>query len=199
MRFYKFISTILHPVVIPTIVVISYFLIIPNNFGSHQKLTVLALIFITTYVIPLCILILFKRLKLINSFKAETISERKLPVAMMIVLFYFLGNTLYNISYLRDLGLLFYAISLGLAFVYILFILKIKTSLHLLSLGIATGFFLVLGNLYSRSFVVLISIVLILSGILASARLHLKEHSVKEVYLGFLLGFLAAFLLYYIL
>lgn len=199
MKFYKFISTILHPIVIPTIGVMLYFLLIENNFGSNQKLAVLGLIFATTYLIPLFILILFKKIKLIKSFKTESISERKVPVLIMIVLFYLLGSTLQNIPNLRDLGLLFYATSLGLIFIYIFFAFKIKASIHLLSLGITTGFFMVLSIVYSQSFLLVIMIILVLSGLLASARLHIKAHKATEVYLGFLFGILAPFAVFYFL
>lgn len=199
MKFHKFISAILHPIVIPTIGVLLYFILIPNSFNSNQRLAVLGLIFVTTYIIPLIILILFKKFKLIKSFKAESIRERKIPVAMMIVLFYLLGNTLQNIPNLRDLGLLFYATSLGLVFVYVSFAFKLKASLHLLSLGIFTSFFIVLGLIYSRSFIVIIITTLLLSGLLASSRLHLKAHTPKEVYLGFIFGFISSFAIYYFL
>ncbi|PWG05545.1 hypothetical protein [Polaribacter aquimarinus] len=189
----------LHPIVIPTIGVLLYFILVPNRFDSNQKLTVLGFIFVTTYIIPLIILILFKRLKLIKSFKAESIKERKIPIAMMIVLFYLLGNTLDYTPNLSDLGLLFYATSFGLAIIYVLFIFKFKTSIHLLSLGISVGFFLILHTKYSKSFTIVIIISLLLSGLLASARIHLKAHTQKEVYIGFFLGFIAPIIVNYFL
>lgn len=189
----------LHPIVIPTIGVLLYFILIPNGFNSKQRLAVLGLIFATTYLIPLFILILFKKIKLIKSFKAESIRERKIPVAMMIVLFYLLGNTLQNISNLSDLGLLFYGTTLGLVFIYILFAFKLKTSIHLLSLGISTGFFLVLSTLHSQNFIIVIICALLLSGLLGSARLHLKAHTVTEVYLGYFLGFISPIMVFYFL
>ncbi len=94
MKFHKFISTILHPIVVPTIGVMLYFLIIPNTFESNQKLAILSLIFVVTYLIPLLILVLLKKLGFINSYQTETIKERKLPIALMIIVFYLLGNTL---------------------------------------------------------------------------------------------------------
>lgn len=189
----------LHPIVIPTIGVICYFLLIPTSFGSNQKLSVLGLIFITTYIIPVLILIVFKKLKLIQSFKTESIKERKTPILIMLVLFYFIGNTFNTITNLRDLGLLFYATSLGLILIYILFFFKIKTSIHLLSLGVTTGFFMVLGLIYSQAFTAAVIISLVLSGLLASSRLYLKAHSPKEVYLGFFIGFFAPYIVYYTL
>ena len=199
MKFYKFISVMLHPIVIPTLGVILYFMFIQNSFNSTQKFGVLGLIFASTYIIPLLLLILFKRFKLIKSFNAESIKERKIPIAVMIVLFYLLGNTLYGIPNLMDLGVLFYATTLGLVIIYILFAFKLKTSLHLMSLGVTTGFFYLLQNVYNQNLILVIIAALILSGILGSARLNLKAHTPKEVYLGFILGFISPSIIFYIL
>lgn len=199
MKFHKFISTILHPIVIPTIGVMLYFLLIPNNFISQQKLYVLSLVFVVTYLAPLLILVVFKKLKIIKSYQTESIKERRLPIVFMIILFYLLGNTLKQITTLRDLSLLFYATSFGLGIIYFLFFFKIKASIHLLSLGISLGFFMVLSNVYSQSFIQIFIIIFLLAGLLASARLHLKAHTTKEIYLGFFVGVLSTLGLQFLL
>lgn len=199
MQFHKYISTILHPIVIPTIGVMLYFLLIPSNLVSKQKLMVLSLVFIVTYLIPLLLIVVFKKLKFIKNFKIETIKERKLPVALMVFLFYLLGTTIINVSNLRDLGLLFYATSLALFIVYILFFFRIKASIHLLSLGIFTGFFMILSNIHSKSFVIVFIVLFLIAGVLASARLTLKAHSPKEIYIGFFIGLITNSVVYLLL
>ena len=199
MQIHKVISTILHPIVVPTIGVMLYFLIIPNNLRSNHKLTILGLIFVVTYLIPLVILIIFKKINIIKSYKTESIKERKLPVAIMITLFYLLGNTLNKTSSLTDLSLLFYATSFGLFIIYLLFNFNIKASIHLLSLGISIGFFMVLSSIYNQNFAILIIVLILLSGVLASARLHLEAHTNKEIYIGFFIGVLSNLGMYYIL
>jgi hypothetical protein len=67
MRFYKLISTILHPIVIPTIGVMLYFLLIPNSLLQNQKLTILSLVFGVSYIIPLLILIFLKKTRIIKN------------------------------------------------------------------------------------------------------------------------------------
>ena len=180
-KFYKIISVILHPIVVPTIGVILYFILIPNNYASKTKLTLLSLIFVVTYLIPLLILIVFKKLKLIKTFNANSIQERKLPVAVMIVLFYLLANTITNSSGLRDIGLLFYATSAALTLTYVSFAFQLKASIHLLALGISTSFFIVLGFLYTTNFALVIILNILLAGIVAIARLYLKAHTPREV------------------
>tara|TARA_B110000967_G_scaffold168580_1_gene177596 strand:+ start:9630 stop:10220 length:591 start_codon:yes stop_codon:yes gene_type:complete len=195
-RFYKFISTTLHPIVLPTIVVMLYFLLSPGNFSSYKKLTILSLIFTVTYLIPLLILILFKKLRIIKNYQTDSIKERKLPIAFMIVIFYLLGNTIDNIGSLR---VLFYGTSLGLILIYLLFFFKIKASIHLLSLGISVGFFMIMSSIYSQPYIVLTIIFFLISGVLASARLHLKAHTSREVYIGFFIGLIAPLLVSFIL
>lgn len=188
MRFHKIISTILHPIVIPTVGVMLYFIYISNNFEINLKFSVLSVVFIVTYLIPLFILIVLKRFRIIKSYQTETIKERKLPVALMILLFYALGNRINHLNNLEDLAALFYASSVGLFIIYILFFFKIKASIHLLSLGISIGYFMILSWNYSQSFILIIAILILLSGILGSARLHLKAHKNHEIYIGFFLG-----------
>ena len=120
MTFHKYISIILHPIVIPTVGAMLYFLVVPNNYLREQKFTVLSFIFVVTYLIPLFKILFLKRIKIIKTYKIETVRERKLPVVLMLLLFYFLANSLDSILLLRDLGLLFYATALGLFIVYLL-------------------------------------------------------------------------------
>tara|TARA_B110000902_G_scaffold182046_1_gene206204 strand:+ start:2844 stop:3443 length:600 start_codon:yes stop_codon:yes gene_type:complete len=199
MRFYKLISTILHPIVIPTIGVMLYFLLIPNSLLQNQKLTILSLVFGVSYIIPLLILIFLKKTRIIKSYQPKSIRERKMPIALMTIVFYLFGNSLNNIANLRDLGLLFYATSLSLFLSYILFYFKIKASIHLLSLGISVGFFMVLSIVYTQSFAIVIIIIILLAGLLASARLHLKAHTPKDIYIGFFIGTVTPFCLQYLL
>lgn len=196
MNIHKLISTIVHPIVVPTVGVSLYFLTTTINFTTNQKLAVLSLIFVVTYVIPLLLMIVLKQLKMINSYKTETIKERKFPIAFMSILFYLLGNTIRNLSAIEDLSLLFYASSIALAITYFLFYKKIKLSIHLMSLGLFIGFFLVLSQEYSQSFLLLIIVAFLISGVLANARLVLKKHKQREVYVGFLLGLLCPVAIY---
>ncbi len=199
MRFQKIISTILHPIVIPTIGVLLYFLFIPHRIQKSQQLALLSLIFVATYLVPLLVLILLKSFKSIKSFNVYSIKERKIPVLLMIVLFYVLGNALTKISVAKDFGILFYATVFSLIIVYLLFTIRFKTSLHMLSMGNAIGFFLVLGIRYTISVLPVIIGFILLSGLLASSRLHLKAHTVKEIYTGFFLGIISPFLIFYFL
>ena len=176
-----------------------FFTLLPITIDSRQKNAVLGLTFVSTYLIPILVLFILKYFSFIKSYHVNSIKERKIPILLMILIFYILGNTLYKNPFIRDLGTLFYATSLGLIIIYILFIFKLKTSLHLLSLGVSVGFFLMLSIIYVTSFLPLVYVLVLISGVVASSRLYLKVHTPKEIYLGFFIGVISPFVANYIL
>ena len=60
MSWHKFISTVLHPIVMPTIGIILYFILTPVNLNRHQQYTILGVVFVATYIIPIILLVFLK-------------------------------------------------------------------------------------------------------------------------------------------
>jgi hypothetical protein len=193
MRFHKIISTLFHPIVMPTIGIMLYFLVTTKQIEPYQKLLAILIIFGTTYFTPLVLLFILKSLKKIDSYQLKKRKERKLPLAIMVVLFYTLGNLFKRILILEEISLLFHATSLGLIITYFLLNFSIKSSIHLLSIGISCGFFMMVALKSDESYMLIIIINFVIAGLLGSARLHLKAHSPKEVYVGFLIGISTVF------
>ena len=196
MKFYKFISTILHPIVLPTLGVFLYFVFVSQSFEKRLQLIVLGLVFALTYVVPVLLLLFLRNFGFIKDFQVSTIKERRFPVIFMIFLLYFLGNTIIQIPTIRNLGILFYGTSLSLTCIYLLFSVKLKSSLHLVSMGNMIGFFLIMTNINSLSMLPIIILLVLLSGILASSRLYLKAHTPVELLIGFSLGIVCQFILF---
>jgi membrane-associated phospholipid phosphatase len=196
MKFHKFISTILHPIVLPTLGVFLYFVFVSQSFEKRLQLIVLGLVFALTYVVPVLLLLFLRNFGFIKDFQVSTIKERRFPVIFMIFLLYFLGNTIIQIPTIRNLGILFYGTSLSLTCIYLLFSVKLKSSLHLVSMGNMIGFFLIMTNINSLSMLPIIILLVLLSGILASSRLYLKAHTPVELLIGFSLGIVCQFILF---
>jgi membrane-associated phospholipid phosphatase len=196
MKFHKFISTILHPIVLPTLGVFLYFVFVSQSFDKRLQLIVLGLVFVLTYVVPVLLLLFLRNFGFIKDFQVSTIKERRFPVIFMIFLLYFLGNTIIQIPTIRNLGILFYGTSLSLTCIYVLFSVKLKSSLHLVSMGNMIGFFLIMTNINSLSMLPIIILLVLLSGILASSRLYLKAHTPVELLIGFSLGIVCQFILF---
>lgn len=196
MKFHKFISTILHPIVLPTLGVFLYFVFVSQSFEKRLQLIVLGLVFALTYVVPVLLLLFLRNFGFIKDFQVSTIKERRFPVIFMIFLLYFLGNTIIQIPTIRNLGILFYGTSLSLTCIYVLFSVKLKSSLHLVSMGNMIGFFLIMTNINSLSMLPIIILLILLSGILASSRLYLKAHTPVELLIGFSLGIVCQIILF---
>ena len=194
LKFHKFISVILHPIVIPTIGVILFLLITPVEIKKERQYLLISIVFFCTYVVPIISLIILKSLGFINSFQVESIKERKIPLFIMLILFYILGKFLINIPDFTELGMLFFGTNISLALIYLLFLIQIKSSLHIMSLSSALGFFLLYGNLHSKSVLPIAIVIILLTGVLASSRLQLKAHNHKEIYFGFFIGLIGQFI-----
>lgn len=199
MRWHKFISTILHPIIMPTIGILLYFFFSPIGLNKQQQYTILAIVFVATYLIPMLLLVFLKSIGYIKSFRVHSINERKFPIFFMMTLFLILGKMFASMSIVKEISYLFYGTVFGLGFIYLLFPFKIKGSLHLLSIGVAVGYFLLFQQIQAVYVLPVIISFIFLAGLLASSRLHLKAHTVKEVYLGFFIGLIAPFIAYYAL
>jgi membrane-associated phospholipid phosphatase len=68
-----------------------------------------------------------------------------------------------------------------------------KISIHLIGIGGVTGMISALSVKYGIDLLNLQILLLMISGLTASARLYLGEHNPKQVYTGFIFGFLIVF------
>ena len=118
MKLHKFISTILHPTVLPTLGTFLYFMFVTQYLEKRIQLIVIGLIFTLTYILPILLLFFLKNFGFIKDFQVATIKERRVPVIFMILILYFLGNTIIQIPMIRNLGILFYGTSLSLICIY---------------------------------------------------------------------------------
>ncbi len=199
MRWHKFLSTILHPIVMPTIGLLLYFYLCPIQINFREQLYFLSIVFTTTYIIPILILIFLKLSNKISSVELPSIKERKVPLFIMMCVFLVLAKYFSLFRNVQELSYLFYGTLIGLIAIYLIFFTGIKTSIHLLSIGSAVGYFIVFQIIYNTSVIPLLIILILLSGLLASSRLYLRAHTPKEVYLGFFIGVSCQLLTYYIL
>ncbi len=194
--FNKLVSYTLHPIIFPTIGTLFYFILTPQYFTGPQKNIILLLVFISTYFLPLLMLLFLKRFDLINSYQLKSIKERKSPIIFLLVLSLMMGRLLLNTGIATPLAYSFFGGSIALLVTFLLFFKDIKTSLHTLGIGSLIGFVMVLSIEFKINYTLLISILFILFGFLATSRLYLKAHKPSEVYIGLILGILAQFLSY---
>ena len=100
------------------------------------------------------------------------------------------GQMLMKTQIVDLLAFSFFSIAFALSITYLLFKFNFKTSLHTLGIGGIIGFVIVMSYEYQLNFNLLIAGLFILSGLIAFSRLKLNAHTPKEIYFGFIIGFL---------
>lgn len=188
-RFSKILSYLFHPMLMPSLGTFFILNVVPHHslLPFSIKRIVYIVVFASTCLLPLSLLPLFLQTKVIKSFEMETSRERIAP-ALSSAIFFFLGYFLLfrlNISSLIESFLLasFFAVILS-AVISIFW----KISLHALAIGGVTGLILALIFRYGIDLLLLLSIMVLISGIVATARLYLRAHTPSQVLIGYLVG-----------
>lgn len=182
-------SFLIHPLLVPVYIVFfifnvdTVFSFIPRMAQYYCYLvTVLVLLFI-----PLASLPLFRYFKMISSYDLGIKQERVYPI-LVAVGFTFLGFWLIGRVPYTNIVQQLYLVVIILLSVFSIITIRWKMSMHMTAIGAACGFLLILGMKYSGDVRLFFMGMLLLSGILASCRLYLKQHNPLQVYVGFLFG-----------
>jgi len=193
---YKLISLIFHPILLPFAGTLYYFLIHPISLPRELKYKITIVIITGTYLMPLLLLYILKKRGKINTFELHNISERKTPLLFMIALFFILGKSLLKIEEILELGTLFIGCSFALTVCYFLFLSNFKTSIHMIGASSMLAFVILFSIQHQQNMLAQIIAIVLFAGLIGQARLHLKAHTAKEVYFGFLIGLLSQFLIF---
>ena len=197
------ISYILHPLVMPTLLLLILLFFLPQSLqpvSGKIALMIILLVFITTFVIPALSILGLRSTLTISSVKLRNRSERVLPFTF-ITIFYGITTYLFHSKIeINDLILtIFIAASLLVATLTIITIF-FKISVHAASAGCMIGFLLSIMLIFPEHNLMwaLVAIVMV-AGLIMSARLYLDAHTPVEVYSGFALGlFISFFSLYFL-
>jgi hypothetical protein len=193
---HKLVSLIFHPVLLPFAGTLYYFLIHPIHIPRELKYKITIVIITGTYLMPLLLLYILKKRKKINSYELSNISERKTPLLFMIALFFILGKSLLKIEEILELGTLFIGCSCALTICYFLFLFNFKTSIHMIGASSMLAFVILFSMQYQQNMLAQIAVIILFSGLIGQARLHLKAHTAREVYFGFLIGIMSQFIVF---
>ena len=178
----------LHPLLFAFMGSFIYLYLTPKHVVKEQEYIILFVVFVSTYIIPIILLALLKKVKLIDDYHLRSINERKFPVLFFIMLSFLIGRALMAIHIVDLLAFSFFGVAFALSFTYLLFNLKIKTSLHTLGIGGIIGFVMVMSYEYQLNFNAFLAGLFVVAGLIGISRLALNAHRPKEVYIGFVLG-----------
>lgn len=193
-RLAKIASYLFHPIIMPFIGVFIIY-----NSGIYQsdipweakKFTYL-LVILFSILLPLAMLSLLVYWRTIQDIHLNERRERFVPMffsAISLIIMHIILNRLIPIRLINAFTLSMILI----AFVYLLLNVLLKTSLHLIALGGITGLIAVISKVYIADLFFWLSILILVSGIVASSRIHLKAHTISEIISGYITGFSGVF------
>lgn len=183
-------SYIFHPLWMPFAGSLFYFLVTPRFFPEPLIKAKLLAIAITTLFIPVVFYFLLKNLGKAKSAFLTDVQERLWPLFFYILL---LGLNLYQILNAYNYPALYYffiGILFSILTSYILALLKLKISLHMVGLAGIFMFVVSLSIFFHLNLVFSIAFLIIAIGLTATSRLYFKAHTRAEIAIGFFVGFL---------
>jgi hypothetical protein len=200
----KVVSILFHPIFMPLYtlflifhsdgIINSYFSGLSVYSGQDQRSRIYLVFFITTVLMPTVSFYILKRNKLVSSFSMPHRHERFFPylttVVYYMILYYLLRSNKFPIVFLTA--------TLGTIVVVLLIMfinMRFKISSHAAGIG---GVVAVYAVLIKHSWIMhstgILALLVLLAGVVSTARLSLNAHRVSEIYTGLLLGFFIEFL-----
>ncbi len=199
-RLAHFVSYALHPLLMPT-----YALLLLFNMESYviysislKHLGIIAgLNLVNTAIMPALFLLVLYRLNKVSNLHLNSQYERTLPF-LIGLFFYFFNYYIFRSSALPQI-----IVSMTLAgalVVLIAFLLnfRFKISIHAISISCVAGIFMGMSQVLNQQMNFKIMALIILSGLVGSARLRLNAHSPFQVYAGAVVGLVVGFVCVYL-
>jgi hypothetical protein len=195
-RLARFLSYILHPVLMPSYALILIFLLnryLNYTTNTATKIALFTVIVFNTLIMPVVITFLLIRRKYIKTFYMEERHERYVPfivqaILMMIAYYMLTQITLPRIFYLMLLG------AIASVILVVLINFRWKISIHMVGIGGITGMLFGLSSLFILDLRIPIIISIVIAGLLGTARLRMGSHQPAQIYVGFIVGFVCQFL-----
>ena len=197
MKTARIISIIGHPIFHPTWMIIILLLSVPTRFTSGNDLTFLTVTFSMTCLIPALIIVMMKKWHIIDSFEMKDRDDRLGPLFIMTL---FLYATLRFFSKIQLLSIFNFYLTTAIVVTVLAFIITFfwKISLHALGWGCFSACLFIMATAYMHMYLPYCIGSIVISGIIASARLKLKSHSNAQIYSGFAMGFATVIVIYFL-
>ena len=191
MRFLlKSASFIFHPLWLPLAASFFYFILTPRFFPEGIAKAKLLAIAILTIFIPIVFYFLLKNLGKARSIFLENTGERKWQLLFYAILITMVLNQILNAYNYAALYYYFTGILFATITAFVLALLKIKLSLHMMGMGGLLVFLIGISINFQINLVYTISFLILALGLTASSRIYYKAHTINELVLGLACGIL---------
>lgn len=193
-----FFSYLFHPIFIPILGSLFYIYFFPNYYTSQQYILVVVQIVIITFFLPISFFYLLRTFGKVDTIMLSETSQRKIPLLVQIILTYILIQKSITVERFPELYFFFFAGICSTIVALILVFLNFKASIHMIALSALTFFLIALSISQQQNVVLLICSLFLISGLVATSRLEMKAHSLKELLVGYTVGMIPQIALWYL-
>ena len=196
----KIISYIFHPVFVPLYIVLFMVYVHPYLFagmatGDKTRIVMMAALMFTFF--PVVTVLLLKALDFIKSVYLNSQKDRIIPLIACGVWYFWITYIWWNSNKMSDsLFIPKEAVQLSLAtfiasWLGLMANIKMKISLHAISAGVMATLFILMAFSQQLNFGVWLSVALLITGLVCTARFIASDHTPQEVYGGLAVGAVA--------
>ncbi|WP_259013863.1 hypothetical protein [Emticicia fluvialis] len=193
-RLATFLSVILHPLLMPTVLFMILFFLAPVSLGLEGlepmfRWIVIGFVFIYTFAIPAYLIYLLKRWGFISSLQLENLQERRLPYLLTALIYGLLGYFLYSKnSSLFACAYILWSITIVILCVALISF-RWQISAHGAGIGGVIGALAgIMVKMGENALFMPLLFCMILAGYVLGARLQLNAHTPKQAWAGLFLG-----------
>ena len=141
-----------------------------------------------TVILPILLFLLLKTFKKVQSVNLPTAKERILPLALNSVIIFLVLQRVLSKNELIEMYSFFIGILLSTLACLMLAILQFKPSIHMTAAGGIAMFFIGISIHYHININGSIILMFIITGSIATSRLHLRAHNNIELLIGLFIG-----------
>lgn len=183
-------SYFFHPLFIPLLAIVFYFLVSTNSLTASEQLLVYTQGIIFTIILPVLCFLFLKSINKIDSIMLPIVSQRKIPLLIQSILFLVLITQGNMFVYIPGLYYFFLGCFISTLLALLLVLIDVKASLHMVGVSSLVAFCIAMSVYTQRNLLLEISILFFLNGLVGTSRLYMKAHTPKELLAGFFVGFI---------
>jgi hypothetical protein len=162
------------------------------------KLYIYSVVLLTTLFLPLAIMPVLRRTKIITSYLLTDRAERRIPLLIVAMLYLVGAFILQKVNAPVILSLFLNGSSMVVLMVAV-FNWRWKVSTHMAGIGGVTGMVLAISLRWMLNEEVILAILFLVAGFIGFARLNEDDHSPGQVYTGYLIGLAVNFFLIWLI
>ncbi|SFJ30277.1 hypothetical protein [Myroides guanonis] len=196
----SFFSYIFHPIVIPTLAILLYFLDAYVFFQPLEISITIGQVVVTTFLIPTAIYFLLHSLHALkSSIMVHNKKERITPFLIQIGLLFLLKNYILQANNVYEFNLFIWGLMYTYIGLTICLLFGKKLSVHVANITALLAFYVLFSLHFYEAHLIGTILLIFALGLTATSRLFLKAHTTKEVIGGFLLGLIPQLILWTII